>query len=95
MSITISSPKYVNVILPLAVPKNYTYKVPSSMCGDIEFGKRVEVPLRNRAYSAIIVETMNEVNVTYKAKDIRAVIDKEPIITEKQYDLWKWMAKYY
>ncbi|HAI56466.1 MAG TPA: primosomal protein N', partial [Saprospirales bacterium] len=95
MSITISSPKYVNVILPLAVPKNYTYKVPSSMCGDIEFGKRVEVPLRNRAYSAIIVETMNEVNVNYKAKDIRAVIDKEPIITERQYDLWKWMAKYY
>ena len=95
MSITIYSPKYVNVILPLAVPKNYTYKVPSSMCGDIEFGKRVEVPLRNRAYSAIIVETMNEANVTYKAKDIRAVIDKEPIITEKQYDLWKWMAKYY
>jgi len=85
----------MEVLLPLAVPKMYTYQVPSSLRGDIVFGVRVEVPLRNRAYSAIVVEMMNEVDITYKAKDIRAVIDQEPIITQKQYDLWKWMANYY
>lgn len=95
MSKTTANPKYINVILPLAVPKMYTYKVPSSLRGDIVFGVRVEVPLRNRAYSAIVVEMMNEVETTYKAKDLRAVIDQEPIITRKQYDLWKWMANYY
>ena len=95
MSTTITNPRYINVLLPLAVPKMYTYQVPSSLRGDIVFGVRVEVPLRNRAYSAIVVEMMNEVDITYKAKDIRAVIDQEPIITQKQYDLWKWMANYY
>ena len=73
----------------------YTYAVPSAMRADIAFGKRVEVPVRNKAYSAIVIEILSESNTTYKAKEIRAVIDESPIITTKQYQLWKWMAKYY
>lgn len=90
-----SNPKYVNVILPLAIPQAYTYAVPVELRPDICFGKRVEVPVKNKVYSGIITEVLDKVESTYKAKDIRAVIDNEPIITERQYKLWEWMANYY
>jgi len=86
---------FVNVILPLAIPKTYTYGVPSHLKKEIGFGKRVEVPLRNKLYSGLITEMFEDVQLDYKTKDILSVIDDEPIIHEYQYDFWKWMADYY
>ncbi|MEE9439938.1 MAG: primosomal protein N' [Saprospiraceae bacterium] len=86
---------YVTVILPLAVPKTYTYQVPSEMRKDVDFGIRVEVPLRNKLYSGIIVELHEEINLEYKTKYILSVIDDEPIIHYYQYEFWQWMADYY
>ncbi len=86
---------YVDVILPLALPKQYTYMVPSELVDALAFGKRVEVPLRNKLYSGIIVDIKKNLTLDYKTKDIRNVIDELPIITLKQYELWKWIAEYY
>ncbi|MEM9547550.1 MAG: primosomal protein N' [Bacteroidota bacterium] len=85
----------MNVILPLAIPKTYTYHVPQHLKKDIEFGRRVEVPLRNKLYSGLITELFEEVHLEYKTKNIVTVIDDEPIIQEFQYEFWKWMADYY
>ena len=89
------SNNYVKVILPLAIPKTYTYEVPSELRNDVEFGKRVEVPLRNKLYSGVIVEVLDKVHLEYKTKQILSIIDDEPIIHQYQYDLWQWMSKYY
>jgi len=86
---------YVNVILPLAIPKTYTYHVPENLKSAMQFGKRVEVPLKNKLYSGLVTELFDEVHVDYKTKDILSVIDDEPIILPYQYDFWRWMAGYY
>lgn len=86
---------FVSVILPLAIPKTYTYLVPDHLKEGIEFGKRVEVPLRNKLYSGLVIELLEDAQLDYKTKEILSVIDDEPIIHTYQYEFWKWMADYY
>ena len=87
--------RFVDVILPLALPRQYTYTVPDELYDKVGFGKRVEVPLRNKLYSGLIVEIRENLELDYKTKDIRNVLDELPIITDKQYKFWKWLAEYY
>ncbi len=86
---------YASVILPLAVPKQYSYKVPEEMIPHMQFGIRVEVPLRNKLYSAIVVEISNIAPLNYKARDLISIIDKHPIITKTQLEFWYWLSSYY
>ncbi len=82
--------------MPLAIPKVYSYKVEKSFWPEVQFGVRVEVPLRNKLYSAIVIEEEHgPLNTLHKLRFIRSIIDKDPIITENQYKLWNWMSKYY
>ena len=87
--------KYINVILPLAIPKAYSYRVPEEFWEDIQFGVRVEVPLRNKLLSGILLEEIEKPGGLHQLKSIRAVIDTTPIINPFQYKLWKWMSSYY
>ncbi len=86
---------YVSVILPLAVPKQYSYEVPAELVDQVKFGIRVEVPLQSKLYSALVVSIHHDTPVAYKARKIVSAIDKLAIITETQYTFWKWMAAYY
>jgi len=86
---------FVNVILPLALPASYTYSVPSLLADYIKIGVRVEVPLKNKLYSAIVSEIHENIKLNYKTKDIVAVLDIDPLVTESQLQFWKWMANYY
>ena len=45
--------KYINVILPLAIPRVYSYRVEEEFWPRIQYGVRVEVPLKNKLYSAL------------------------------------------
>ena len=89
-----TKPVYVDVILPLAIPKQYSYAVPVDLVDEIAFGKRVEVGLKTKLYSGIIAQIHQEVPA-YKTRQIISVIDYEPIITSDQYGLWQWIADYY
>lgn len=90
-----SQTRYINVVLPLAIGGAYTYALAEHMVDRIQFGMRVEVPLRNKAYAGLVVDTDAQPSTTHKAKYVRDIIDNTPIITEKQYKLWQWMASYY
>ena len=87
--------KYVTAILPLAIPKTYSYSVPAEHQENVKFGIRVEVPLRNKLYAGLIVELHEELEIDYKARDIISIIDEEPIIHHYQYEFWQWIASYY
>jgi primosomal protein N' (replication factor Y) len=46
---------YAEIIIPLALPKNYTWMIPTSMESDVMIGMRVEVMLgANKRYAGII-----------------------------------------
>jgi primosomal protein N' (replication factor Y) (superfamily II helicase) len=87
---------YVQVILPLALPKPYTYAVPEEWVAEVAFGKRVEVQFgKSKRYSALIVAITSEPPEQQRPKPIVSVIDEAPIINERQWQLWQWIADYY
>lgn len=86
---------FVEVILPLAIPKTYTYSVPEKFIKKIQIGCRAEVVFgKNKKYSGII-KSINNVKPPYETKEILSVIDDEPVIYEKQLQFWKWISEYY
>ena len=87
---------FIEVVLPLAIPKTYTYRVPSEMTGAISIGKRVVVQFgRAKIYTAIVYHVSENPPELYEAKYIIDVLDDEPIVNEFQLKLWKWMSDYY
>ncbi|HWY10919.1 MAG TPA: primosomal protein N', partial [Bacteroidia bacterium] len=87
---------FVDVIVPLAVPQKYTYRVPVELNDDVEVGKRVLVQFgKSKFYSAIVAKVHDKAPVDYVAKYIDSVIDEKPIVLEKQLQLWDWISYYY
>ncbi len=87
---------FIEVVLPLAIPKTYTYRVPLEMTGAISIGKRVVVQFgRAKIYTAIVYQVSETPPALYEAKYIIDVLDDEPIVNEFQLKLWKWMSEYY
>ncbi len=87
---------YVEVIIPLALPKNYTWSVPQEMISVVKAGCRVEVVLgKNKKYAGIVKRVHQEKPEAFIPKDILNVLDTEPIVTPQQMKLWEWMAAYY
>ena len=87
---------YAEIIIPLALPKNYTWMIPPSMESDVMIGMRVEVMLgANKRYAGIIKKLSSVKPDGFDPKPIIAILDEEPIVYEHQLKLWEWMAEYY
>lgn len=90
----IENKSWIEVILPLAAPKAYTYSVPEALRTDVKIGCRVEVVFgKNKKYAGIIKRFVPQPG--FPTKDILSIIDQEPIIYQQQLDLWNWMSDYY
>lgn len=86
---------YAEIIIPLALPKNYTWSVPLELTPSLVPGCRVEVELKNKKYAGILKRVHHERPSAFTPKDILNVLDVEPIIFPEQLLLWEWMANYY
>lgn len=87
---------YVQVILPLALPKLYTYAVPVTLQEQLQPGMRVEVQFgRQKLYTAIVHSLTSIPPESYVPKEILSVVDEQPIVTARQLAFWEWMAAYY
>ena len=87
---------YSEIIIPLALPKNYTWSVPNHLKDHLHVGCRVEVNLgKNKKYAGIVKRIHNEKPEFFEAKDILNVLDTEPVVFEEQLRLWEWIASYY
>lgn len=87
---------FVEVIIPLALPKNYTWLVPEQMQLGIVPGIRVEVALRkNKKYAGIVKRIVNEIPVGFTPAPILNILDSSPVVNETQLKLWEWIAQYY
>ncbi|MEP6949856.1 MAG: primosomal protein N' [Ginsengibacter sp.] len=86
---------WIEVILPLAIPKTYTYSVPPYLNSKIQVGCRAEVVFgKNKKYAGII-KSLTKIKPAYEAKNIISIIDEEPIVYPQQLALWKWISAYY
>ncbi|MEZ5032454.1 MAG: primosomal protein N' [Saprospiraceae bacterium] len=87
---------FVAVLLPLALEKPYTYAVPPHLVDKVGFGMRVEVQFgKSRRYSGIVVGMADTPDDLVWVKPLIDVLDEVPVIHEKQYAFWQWIASYY
>ena len=88
--------KYAEVILPLALPRNYTYHVPEGMDALIRPGMRVAVQFAvKKKYAALVSRLHDERPGNYATKPILQLLDEEPILYAAQLKFWNWLASYY
>ena len=74
---------FVEVILPLAISINYTYRVPFEMNGTVMVGKRAVVQFgKSKLYTAVIASVGKRAPDKYEAKYIIELLDSEPIVTK-------------
>jgi primosomal protein N' (replication factor Y) len=87
---------FAEVILPLAISLNYTYRVPFELNDAVAVGKRVVVQFgKSKLYTAIIAAITEVAPERYQAKYLMEVLDDRPVVTQQQLEFWKWMADYY
>lgn len=88
--------KYVDVILPLPLPKSFTYSLPDKNMEEVQIGCRVVVPFgRKKFYTAIVRNIHYCAPTEYEVKDISALLDASPILLPAQFKFWEWIADYY
>jgi len=87
---------FVEVILPLSLAINYTYRVPFELNESIAVGKRVVVQFgKHKIYTALVKTIGKQPPELYEAKYIIDVVDEHPVITENQFKFWDWITVYY
>ena len=86
---------FINVILPLALDKTFTYAVNEEEYRFIVPGMRVAVPFgKSKIYTALVIEKHQTPPELYEAKEIQQIIDEYPIVNPLQIEHWQWIANY-
>jgi primosomal protein N' (replication factor Y) len=87
---------FVEVIMPLSLPKTFTYRVSEAEFQYIQKGMRIAVPFgKNKIYTALAVDLHQNAPTLYEAKEIHQILDEQPIVNEFQINHWFWITSYY
>ena len=87
---------FIEVVLPLAVSKTFTYQVSEAEFNYIHIGMRVAVPFgKTKIYTALVLSKTNTPPQLYDAKEIHQILDERLVVNSKQIEHWKWIASYY
>ena len=85
---------FVDVALPAAVRKQFTYHVPKELMASVQAGQRVWIPFRNYYAIGVIVDVHNQ-TPSFKTKPVRKVLDKEPLLSGELLALTEWISRFY
>lgn len=87
---------FVDVIIPLGIPKYFTYRVPQEWNDALQVGLRTVVPFgKRKKYTALIKNIHENPPTTYQAKYIEGILDETPVALNVQLKLWEWIEDYY
>jgi primosomal protein N' (replication factor Y) len=87
---------FINVILPIPLPKLFTYQITEAESKFLKKGMRVAVEFgKSKIYTALVYEIHQVPPKGYDAKDIHQILDETPIVNEIQLKHWKWISDYY
>ena len=87
---------FVDVLLPVPITKLFTYRVPFELNDFIGTGYRVIVQFgKKKIITGVVVNIHGNPPEVYQAKYIIDLLDDQPIMNEKQLNLYKWIAGYY
>ena len=87
---------FVDVILPLALQKTYTYIINQKEAIIIKPGFRVAVQFgKQKIYTAIVKKVHSISPESYKPKPVTMIMDEYPLVTNMQLKFWEWISNYY
>ncbi len=91
-----TKPLFADIILPVPLPRLFTYAVPVDLVHLTAVGKRVAVPFgKKKVYSGIVNQLHHNKPEEYDTKDIISVMDEEAVVNAYQLKFWNWIADYY
>ena len=87
---------FIEVIIPLSLPKTFTYLVSEAEFDYIQIGMRVAVPFgKSKIYTGLAIAKHQNAPNLYEAKEIHQILDEKPIVNQFQINHWLWIANYY
>ncbi|MFT6967084.1 MAG: primosomal protein N' (replication factor Y), partial [Marivirga sp.] len=87
---------FAEVILPIPVPRTFTYRLTRGMVPLASIGMRVIVPLgKKKILTGVIKNISKQSPDGYEAKYIIELLDDKPSFCEQQFKLFEWIASYY
>ena len=87
--------KFVDVILPLPLPRYFTYSLPEEWADEVQMGCRVVVPFGRKKYYTAIVRNVHYCEpADYEVKEVSALLDAHPILLPEQFKFWEWLAAF-
>ncbi len=87
---------FAELVLPVPIPKLFTYRVPAAWNDQVKTGQRAIVPFGQRkVLTGIIARLHDQPPKLYEAKYLLEILDETEIITPLQFQLYGWMASYY
>ena len=87
---------FADVILPVPIPKAFTYRIPQEYNTTIQIGYRVIVPFgKQKIVTGIIKHIHQNAPAKYEVRYILDILDSEPVVNQLQIELMDWIAAYY
>ena len=76
---------FIDVLIPLPLPKPFTYWVSKEEFEFLSPGFRVGVPFgKSKMYTAIVFGKHQVAPKTYEPKTIEVILDDHPVVTQQQ-----------
>src|SRR5437660_1801874 len=85
---------HADVVLPVPVPRSYTYLIPAELAERVVPGSRVVVPVQRRQVVGLVV-AVDVPAPDVPAKPLAAAPDGEPALSAALIELGRWIGSYY
>ena len=87
---------FADIILPVPIPRMFTYKVPKALSSEIGIGFRVIVQFgKKKILTGIVGKVHQKPPTAYEAKPILDLLDSYATVNPMQIKFWSWLAEYY
>lgn len=87
---------FADLLLPVPIPRLFTYRIPSHLHNEATPLLRVIVPFGpKKIITGLIIRIHEQPPTDHEAKMILELLDASPVFNQQQIDLFDWMAGYY
>lgn len=85
--------RFVNLAVPIPNTVTFTYRLPEGV--EAPVGVRAAAPFGRRELTGFVVGHPDSAPPGVSVKEIRRVVDSEPLFDEEFLDLAKWVSGFY